>query len=325
MYLIRVSTSSNLGKGHISRCIKIRNRIKNKVVWFVDRGSKKNLEKIIKDKIVEENSKASLLKITKYLKDYNVEAIIIDNPEIKNLRKQNIFGDSPIIIFVDKYVSIKNVLSVCMHPINIKEDNFISGHKYLPLIKKNQKINKNKKIKNILVSFGSRDSKCLTEKVIKAFQEMMVHRDYKLSEYKINIILGKYKKNIKIIKRSVSFNKNFQIFNNLISLNSLYEKSDFAIGAPGFSQIERLEYNIPTILIAQNGTQKKLLESWEGIGCALIVKNIQKDLKNNIDLMIQKNEVKKNIKKMILKKFDNKGSLRVLKKIENYVRDFKSN
>ena len=33
MYLIRVSTDSSLGKGHISRCLKIRNKFKGKVIY----------------------------------------------------------------------------------------------------------------------------------------------------------------------------------------------------------------------------------------------------------------------------------------------------
>ena len=37
----------------------------------------------------------------------------------------------------------------------------------------------------------------------------------------------------------VSSNKNFRVFKNLVSLDAMYKKCDFAIGAPGFSQIER--------------------------------------------------------------------------------------
>ena len=43
MYLIRVATNLNYGKGHLNRCIKIRNSLKDKVVWFVDKGTKKKL------------------------------------------------------------------------------------------------------------------------------------------------------------------------------------------------------------------------------------------------------------------------------------------
>ena len=35
-------------------------------------------------------------------------------------------------------------------------------------------------------------------------------------------------------------------------MNLIYEKSFFALGAPGISHLERLASGVPTILIAQN-------------------------------------------------------------------------
>ena len=58
MYLIRVATNSNFGKGHINRCLRIRKSIKDKVVWFIDKGTKK-IVKIKNDVIIEESSKSS--------------------------------------------------------------------------------------------------------------------------------------------------------------------------------------------------------------------------------------------------------------------------
>ncbi len=324
MYLIRVSTNSNLGKGHINRCIKIRNKIKSKVVWFIERGTKKELPNNLTDKIIEETSSTSLSKTIKYAIEYNAKAVIIDSPNIEVFKIESILGVKPIIIFVDKHLNFKNVLSVCMHPINIKRKNFLSGYKYLPLIKKRKNISIVKKSKNILVSFGNKDSKGLTENVVKIFQDLIVNQKFNLEEYKINIILGKYKKNKKHIKNTLAFNKNFRVFSNLSNLDIFYKKSGFAIGAPGFSQIERLEYNIPTILIAQNNIQKKLLDSWKDTGCALIAKNIQKDLKHNIALMIKKKEIRNNLIDTISSKFDGDGASRIFKEIKNYVNNFKS-
>lgn len=324
MYLIRVSTAPNLGYGHIARCIKIRNKINSKVIWFVDKGTKKILSKIIKDDIEEESSKTPLKKIEKYALKYDIKAIIIDMPKIESYNKNNIFGIKPIIVFVDNYHIFKNALSICMHPMKINKANFITGAKYIPLTKK-KIINKKNKIKNILVSFGNVDSKCHTEKVIKAFQKIIASGQLKESEYRINIILGKYKKNITIIRKMASLNKNLKVFRGLISLDELYKNCDFALGAPGFSQIERIEYNIPSILIAQNNTHKKLLVGWRQLGCALIVKNIDKDLEKQIILLAKSTEAKKKIKEKISKNFDYNGDNRILKKIKNYVNNFNYN
>ncbi|OUU62604.1 MAG: hypothetical protein CBC22_03685 [Alphaproteobacteria bacterium TMED62] len=322
MYIIRVATASNFGQGHINRCLKIRKKINSKVVWFVDKGTKKNLLKILQDEIIEEKNHTSFLRTEKYAIKYNAKCIIIDNPEIEKFRKNNILRIKPVVIFVDKYLLVNNVLSICMHPININKRNFISGLKYLPFIKKSQKLRKNKKIKNILVSFGNVDTKCFTEKIIKTLQELTFNGFLMEDKFKVNIILGKYKMNITSIRRMISLNKNFTLFRNPTSLDKIYNYSDFAIGAPGFSQIERLEYNIPTVLVAQNEIQKKLLTSWEESGCALIVKNIHRDLKQKILLMVQSDQTTNNIKEMISKQFDNHGTSRILEKIENYIYDY---
>ena len=225
---------------------------------------------------------------------------------------------------MDNYYIFKNALSICMHPMKVNKANFITGSKYIPLIKK-KIINKKNKTKNILVSFGNVDSKCCTEKVIKAFQKLIAIGELKESEYRINIILGKYKKNITIIRKMVSLNKNLKVYRGLINLDEFYKNCDFAVGAPGFSQVERIEYNIPTILIAQNNTQKKLLLGWEKIGCALIVKNIGKELKKQIVLLAQSTMAKEKIKEKISKNFDNNGDQRIIKKIENYINNFNYN
>ena len=319
MYLIRVATNLNYGKGHLNRCIKLRNSLKDKVVWFVDKGTKRKLFVNIKDKVIEENSRFSTLKITKYALEHNIKALILDSPEIKKFNKNKVLGKKPIIILADEFLTMKHALSICMHPLGIENKNFISGIKYLPVIKK--KIIKNNKKKHILVSFGNVDSNCITEKVIQSLQQLIETEVLNTNEYIINIILGKYKKNVNAIRKMISVNKSFKLFKNLLNLETMYKKSDFAIGAPGFSQIERTEYNIPTILIAQNSIQKKLLSGWHHSGCALVVENLQ-ELNSKITSMINSKELKKNIKKNMLKNIDGKGVFRIIKKIEDYVFKF---
>ena len=322
MYLIRLSTSKNMGRGHISRCIKLRNKINKEVIWFIDKNTKNDLVKIVKDRIIEENNPQSISKTTKFALKYNVKAIIIDMQNTENFIQNEIFNKKPIIVIVDKYLIVKNALSICMHPLHIEEKNFISGLKYLPITKKKQnKFN----IKNILISFGNVDSNSITEKVIKAIIEIMQENVIKKNEYKIYIILGKYKKNAHLITKMVSKQSNFIIFKNPIDMSLFYKKCEFAVGSPGFSQIERLEYKIPTILIAQNTTQKKLLQHWQKSGCALVVKPNYRDLKNKIILMFQSEEIKNNIRKSITKNIDNKGITRMVKKIESFINNFKNN
>ena len=108
------------------------------------------------------------------------------------------------------------------------------------------------------------------------------------------------------------------ISDNLDKLDALYKITSFAIGAPGFSQLERIEYGIPTILLSQNSIQSNLLRYWRDSNCCLIAKNAENDLKSKILLLVKSKEAINKIKKNINKKFDYKGALRIIEKIESY-------
>ena len=130
------------------------------------------------------------------------------------------------------------------------------------------------------------------------------------------------KKNIKLIKKNTYLHKSFKIYFNLDKLDDLYKITSFAIGAPGFSQLERIEYGIPTILLSQNPIQAGLLRYWKDSECCLIAKNVENDIKSKILLLVNSEEIINKIKKNINKKFDNKGALRIIKKIENYSKTY---
>ena len=76
------------------------------------------------------------MQFKKYILDKRVKAIIIDNPILKpiDIKKYSLL--KPVIVLVDSFIVFKNALSICMHPINKNNKNFLSGFKYLPLIKK---------------------------------------------------------------------------------------------------------------------------------------------------------------------------------------------
>ena len=313
MFLIRVATSPNLGKGHFSRCVRIRSVIKHKVIWLIDKGTKDLYFKKSKDQVVEENSNTSFLQLKKYILDKRIKAIMIDNPKLNSNDIKKYALLKPIIVLVDNFTVYKNALSICMHPINKNNKNFLSGLKYLPLKKK--PLNKNKKTENILVSFGNVDKNCITESVVKVLIDIFSNKLINANKFKINIVLGAYKKNKNNIKKIVSAYDNFQVYDNIYNMEELYKQSSFAIGAPGFSQLERIEYRIPSILIAQNKTQQKLLNYWKSSGCALVVKNIETELKKNLFNLISSNKVKSNINKS----FDYNGAKRIYKNIEIFL------
>ena len=75
MYLIRSATNPRFGKGHISRCKRIRSKIRSNVIWFIDRNTKDLYFKNSKDKIIEEKDIRSFTLLKKYAVNNKVKAI----------------------------------------------------------------------------------------------------------------------------------------------------------------------------------------------------------------------------------------------------------
>ncbi len=259
MYLIRVTSNSIFGKGHINRCLRIREKLNGKVIWFVDKDTKENFQKNNTDHVIEEKQIGSINKLREYSEKNQAKAIIIDMVDCKGLKIEKISAIVPTVLIVDKYYKNKNTLRICLHPILNSDEGFLSGIKYFPYKKKKQYSYKSASEKNILVSFGNVDSKGLTEKTIKVLLNLFEENIAYKNNFKINVVIGKQKKNINFIKKILFDQESFKLHFNLDKLDNIYKKTFFAIGAPGFSQVERSEYGIPTLLIAQNELQKKVI------------------------------------------------------------------
>ena len=136
MYLIKVASNPNLGKGHINRCLRIRKKITSEVKWFVDKGTRKLFFKNINDEVYEEENDNSFDKLEKISAKNNIKAIIIDVTNIEKNKVKKLSKVYPVVLIVDYYLQISNTLRICLHPIPKLEKNFISGFQYLPLSKK---------------------------------------------------------------------------------------------------------------------------------------------------------------------------------------------
>ena len=323
MYLIRVSSKVKLGKGHINRCKLIRNNFDKETIWFVDKGTKKVLFQQFEDKVVEEKSSYSINNMIRSIKSSKVKAVIIDSPSISLNIVRKLSKLVPTVIIMDEVKKINNVLTICLHPFKKTENNILSGITYMPISKKKITKKLTSGHQNILISLGSIDSKNITKKIIIILNEIMESKKIENFNIKIHVVIGSLSKNISSLKKLIERNKNYKLYTNLSNLNELYKISDFAIGAPGFSQIERLAYNIPTILVSQNKSHDILLKYWKRTGCAVTVNNIEKNLKSKIIKMVTSNDLRKKVNRKILATFDSNGSKRIFYKINAFIKNHK--
>tara|TARA_A100001015_G_scaffold15960_1_gene18704 strand:+ start:8542 stop:9840 length:1299 start_codon:yes stop_codon:yes gene_type:complete len=187
---------------------------------------------------------------------HNINSIIIDTnnyclkPPNKLSKKINFFQ------ITDKYKRNSNATLLNQNIFdfyNKSSDHNLSSRFALINNKVEQHNFKKNNIKKICISFGTVDSKSLTYKLIKF---IFLNKDF--NKYEFFIILGQYNNDKKKIRSILNKKNNFKIYDNINDLSRIYKNMDLAIGNCGLSNLERLHFGIPSILISSNFLQKKI-------------------------------------------------------------------
>ena len=313
---IRVSTDSNYGKGHISRCLAIRSHIKCKTVWYIDLKDNEVTKMIPQyDEIVIEDGVFSCLKIKNAIKNNYLSMVLLDSYMISNNEHLKIKKNIPLVVISDSLKKVNADLTIYPHPVSYnfsKNKNFLGGVKYA-LISKNYKAGGkikdcSRKEFNILVSMGSIDKARVTVTAIKSLNKILRNSSHKI---KILIVLG-IKSPLKVdVKSLTSSVKDYEILINPNDMRVLYLKSSLAIGAPGQSHLERMVFGLPTILVSQNKLHKPIISEWERLGCGIQSDNTVSSLYKNICFLLSNRAILNKMKissKMIV---DGLGASRV--------------
>ena len=184
-----------------------------------------------------------------------------------------------------------------------------------PKIKNTKK--KLNKISKIFVFFGSADFTNETLKILKIVKFF--------KNLKFNLVIGDLNKNYKKIYKIAKNFKNVKIYyalknNDLIKLMA---NSDLAIGAGGINLIERIYYNIPSIVISIAKNQINNVNFLKNKGAIIYLGTSEKVTENIIKLKIMKiienkdefNFLRKRIKKISLSLQNNNKLIKKLDKI----------
>ena len=323
----RLSSSVNLGLGHILRCMRIAKNIKKKKIYFlVDRisGNIKKLEKKNfffiaiykkKEKFLNEkdDAKRVINLITKntflFVDDFRLSAkwhsIII-----KKTKKLIVIDDDFNKKFnCDYYINYKNlnkkeIKLIKKNNINPKTK-FLLGLKYCIFyynLKKNFKLS-NKSFK-IFISFGNSFD---INKILNILKSILKIN----KKIKIILSLGFFSKSKVLLRK-----KNLIYINRKIGIAKELNNSHLFIGSSGGMIYETSYLNLPSIFFSLNSNQVNDISSMEKIGHYFFLEKIDINKCNKIsDLVkvffknysrIQKmNSCKKNI-------LDKKGVKRIL-------------
>ena len=317
---IRVSTAVSCGRGHFMRCLSIREFIKSKVIWFIDEKNK-SLESQIpnKDKIFYENGIDKYEYLEKAIYNKFIHYVLIDNYSLKDKDIKTISNNIPIAIILDQDSNIFANIIICPQPQDfsrVKGVKYLCGPKYAP-INTNFQYKKNSiNYSNLLISFGSYDSKGLTLNAIQAVNKLVLNKNYKLE---VIILLGRDSPILNEVKKLI---KSLDYFNLIIETNNMeniYNSCSIAIGAPGLSQLERMYYGLSSIIISQNNLHKSLIKKWVKLNVAIESENSIVSIEKNLKILLDNKSLCCDIIKKGTCLVDGKGSKKIAYELDKLV------
>lgn len=268
---IRADGSSNIGMGHIMRCMAIAKEFKkrNIEVLFITKQNEivsnilvENKLKIIN--ITPMNLKEEILIVKNILLKENIDTILVDSYYLSDNYLNQLSVACKLLISIDDNNLYTNPSDIIINPniygpdlnyyVKNSKVKLLLGWDYIIL--RDEFINLspiiiNEKVKNILVTMGGTDINNYTIKVLKSINNI---------EATINVIIGSGFKCIDEIKRISEDKTNINLIYNPSNIAQVMKENDIAISAGGTTIYELASLGIPTILITQAENQKNLAE-----------------------------------------------------------------
>ena len=312
----RVDSSTQIGIGHLMRCLNLADALKknNHEIVFICKKLQGNLNSQIKYKVhrLPNNSEENLnvdinlydfnqkidADLTTKVVPSNLDLLIIDSYELNHIWHKQIRPFTKKIMVIDDLANREFDCDILLNQnpgfYNIDYKNKVSekcklliGSRYALLRpeflmmrrKALEKRKKTKKINNILISLGGSDINNLTYDILKDLP----------NHFKITIVLGKTSPHNKMIMNYIA-TKNIELIENATNMAELMFKADLAIGACGITSLERCCLGLPTLMYVLAENQIKIANNLESIGAVLRVKNLKVNItqiSNNFHLWIK--------------------------------------
>lgn len=288
---IRVDASTEIGTGHVMRCLTYAHEQKkrNNDVEFICRKSNGDCIELIKQNgfkvhmLPEVNE--SLWKFTKkywktdaeqtieILKKYSVDLIVIDHYSIEEKWEKMIRSFVKEIMVIDDLANRKHDCDTLLDQNYYLDMN----HRYEGLVPKHAKLLLgpkfallrdefktahnmikpfNGKVERLFIFFGGSDPTNETEKVLRAIKPLIAK--YNLS---VDVIVGNTNKKRKKIQELCKSINGVNFYCQINNIAELMANADLAIGAGGTTIWERVYLNLPSIVISVANNQDQIAET----------------------------------------------------------------
>ena len=252
---IVVNAYSEIGTGHVYRCLSIASKLVfHEVLFLLDEQHRLGINIVdnhnYKFKLYD--GEDDLLNI---LREYNPQMVINDildtsTEYIASLKEDGYF----VVNFEDLGVGtmLADVVFDALYEHDLDEENIFTGHKYYIL--KDEFYFQPEKIitgsvSNVLITFGGTDPNNFSEKVLDA----ILATDY---DGRINVIVGLGYGDVEGLVSRYESNPLVQIYKNVSNISEFMFKADIIFTSAGRTMYEICSLGVPTICLCQNDREK---------------------------------------------------------------------
>ncbi len=261
--IFRVDSSSNIGIGHLARCLKLAKVLKDHDIHFVSKDLNGNGNFLLKKKYKlhnihsknEKNDAVNFIKILKSKININKDKdyVVLDSYDLKQNWEKKVKPHTKKLITIDDrfresnsdfYLNSNWFFEKNAKFLQFKNSGLLLG----PIYGLINKVKKKNKKKFITIYFGSNDKFNLTTQTLKNL--------LKFKEKNIIIILGHNFSFISDIKKLIKGKKYIKIVDKFQDLGEIFSKTKYFIGAGGSTSTERFLYKIPSLICPVVKNQK---------------------------------------------------------------------
>ena len=312
--VFRVDSSSQMGVGHLMRCLTLADELKkqNHNATFICRELKGNLIKSIEHRVLilpvdkdfqsddlylswlGETQEQDVKQTIQVIHD-NADLLIVDSYALDEVWHKQLKPHAKKIMVIDDLADREFDCDVLLNQnLASKQGDYqgkvpsdcelLLGCEYALLrpefaaFRKRalEKRKKTQEIKNILISMGGSDKKNITYNVLQQLND----------GFNIVVVLSSASLHREMIMDYVK-GKNIEVIINADNMAELMLDADLAIGAGGSTSWERCCLGLPTLLFVTAENQKVIAENLERLGAVMIVRSLKDDLQmivSNFDL-----------------------------------------
>lgn len=340
--LFRVDGNSEIGAGHIMRCLSIGEMAKNMGAECVYLTADHSFELLIKKNgfqcnvldTIFSNPESEFSALEPILTQFSPDFIVVDSYYVtpyylewlKQVGKIIYIDDIPSFAYpVDILINYNIYADKKEYELIYSKDkkslpHLILGPQYVPLRKEFQSVNvlvTKKYAENILVSVGGTDPEHMALKLLNSF----LNEKEQFENYQFHFIINSFEPDRDEILGIASFNPWITIHENIQCMSALMLKCDLAIAAAGSTLYELSVCGVPTITYILDDNQVLGAMKFEALGimsnmgdCRTKV-DFYQSLCNEIKKLSKDENRRKQMKERGLRQIGRKGAEQLIKEI----------